>query len=103
MEQFDGLPSRLHHLALRAIAERLRRQVLTASADALSQVVGVDPQMLAPGVATVDEEMNMRVVGVVVVDGHPLEPRPQVALHVRDERPRVRLEVELLRLLGARR
>jgi hypothetical protein len=51
----------------------------------------------------VDEEMNMRVVGVVVVDGHPLEPRPQVALHVRDERPRVRLEVELLRLLGARR
>src|SRR5262249_44603905 len=52
------------------------------------------------GVSTADEEMNMRVVGVVVIDGHPLEARPQVALHVGDERPGVPLEVETLGVLG---
>src|SRR5438552_13304276 len=42
LESFDGLPSRLHDLALGAIAERLRRQVLTAPADALPQVAGME-------------------------------------------------------------
>src|SRR2546425_268432 len=92
MEPFDGLPSRLHDLAFRAVAERLRRQVLTAPADTLPQVIGMDPDALASGVPTADEEMNVRVVGVVVIDRHPLESRPQVALHVGDERPAVRLE-----------
>ena len=41
----------------------------------------------------------MRVVGVVVVDGHPVEPRAQVALHVRYERACVRLEIEALPVL----
>src|SRR5262249_2860901 len=40
VEPFYGLPSRLYDLAFRAIAERLRRQVLTAPADSLAQVIG---------------------------------------------------------------
>src|SRR5207244_3861885 len=77
-----------------------RRDVLAAPADSLPQVVGMDLETSASGIPTADKEMNVRVVGVVVVDGHPLEARPQVALHVRDERPRVRLEVEPLGVLG---
>src|SRR5437867_4643696 len=50
VEPFDGLPSRLHDLALRAIAERLRRQVLTAPADALPQIIRMDPEALASGI-----------------------------------------------------
>src|SRR5439155_27160088 len=100
LKPLDGLPSRLHDLALRAIAERLRRQVLTAPADALPQVIGMDLEALASGVPTAEEEMNVRVVGVVVIHGHPLESRPQVALHVRDERPCVRLEIQALGVLG---
>src|SRR5438094_10070483 len=42
LKPFDGLPSCLHDLAFRAIAERLRRQVLATPADALPQAIRID-------------------------------------------------------------
>src|SRR5258708_1001480 len=44
-------------------------------------------------------QVYVRVVGVVVVDGHPLEARFQISLHVRYEGSRVCFEVETLRVL----
>src|SRR5262245_51393432 len=99
VEPLDRLPARLHDLALRAVAQRLGREVLAAPADTLPKVIGMDPEALAWGVPTADQNMHVRVTGVVVVDGHPLEARAEIPLHVRDECSCVRLQVEALSVL----
>src|SRR5215831_8550899 len=47
VETLDRLSARLHDLALRAVAERLGREVLAAPADTLPKVIGMDPEALA--------------------------------------------------------
>ena len=99
-EALHGPPARLDDLALRAIAEHLRGQVLAAAPDPLLDVVGMDLEGLASGISTAHQKVHVRVVGVVVVDGHPFQTGTQVALHLRDEGAGVRLEVELVAVLG---
>src|SRR5206468_4526949 len=98
-EPLHGLPARLDDLALRAIPEHLSREVLAAPPDPLLQVVRMDLEGLAACVSTAHQKVYMRVVRVVVVDGHPLEARSQISLHVRHEGPRVRLEIKAIGML----
>src|SRR5881628_734540 len=99
-EPLHALPPRLNDLALRAIPEHLGRQILAAPPDPLLQVVRMDLEGLAACVSTAHQKVHMRVVRVVVVDGHPIEARSQISLHVRHEGPRVRLEIKAISMLG---
>jgi len=98
-EPLHGLPARLDDLALRAIPKHLGRQVLAAPPDPLLQVVRMDLEGLAACVSTAHQKVHVRVVRVVVIDGHPLEVRSQISLHVRHEGPRVRLEIKAIGML----
>ena len=60
----------------------------------------IERQRTALIVAAPDEDVKVRVIRVVVIDGHPLEAGPEVLLHPRQERSRVRAEVEPGGLLG---
>src|SRR5207245_11041142 len=70
-----------------------------APRDRLLEVVRMDPEGRAACVSTAHQKVHMRVVRVVVVDGHPIEARSQISLHVRHEGPRVRLEIEAIGML----
>ena len=50
-------------------------------------------------VSTAHQKVHVRVVRVVVIDGHPLEVRSQISLHLRHEGPRVRLEIKAIGML----
>ena len=70
------------------------------SADAPPDIGAVDRKRSAAAVAASDQEVDVRIVAVVMVDRDPFERRPEVVLHLNDERTRVRSEVEPVRLRG---
>jgi hypothetical protein len=58
-------------------------------------------QQRSPGFVTPpDRNVNVGVVRVVVVDGHPLEPRPEIPLHGVQDAPGVAHQIERLAALG---
>ena len=59
----------------------------------------MDLERLAASVPAANQKMHVRVVGIVVVDRDPLQPRTKITFHVRYESPGVRLEVEAVCVL----
>src|SRR5436189_636327 len=80
-------------------AEGLRGDRLAPLPNALLDVRGVEGQRATLVVAAPHEDVQMGVVGIMVIDRDPLESRPQVLLHPGDQRSRVGAEVEARRLL----
>src|SRR6185437_7822420 len=66
-------------------------------ADAATDVVAADDQVRAVVGAAADQKMDMGIVRVPVIDGDPVEPRAEIALHIGDELAREGLEVADLR------
>jgi hypothetical protein len=52
-----------------------------------------DDEVFAGVVAPAHDDVRVRVVGVPVVDGHPIEARAQVGFHAAHEVPRVGAQV----------
>ena len=55
-------------------------QLARPLSDAMRNVVAVDDQVLAPFVASVDDDMDVGMAGVEMVDRHPVEPGAEILL-----------------------
>ena len=102
-------PPLLLHLALQGLLDLqlgarpqpFGRQFGGTMAEAISDVVARDDEVFAGVVAPAHDQVGMRVVGVPVIDGHPLQPCAQVGLHAAHEVPRVGAQVfEFRAILG---
>ncbi|ESW94196.1 hypothetical protein X772_01520 [Mesorhizobium sp. LSJC280B00] len=74
----DGLAD----VEVRAEPKRLGENVARPIAHALADVVARDDKALAIVGNAANEDVNVRMFGVPVIDGYPVEPRAEVALHV---------------------
>ena len=97
----------LHHaraagqdLVVRPEAEHPRGKLLAAIPDAPLDVARIDREGAAVIVSASNQEMDVGVVGVVVVDRDPLEPGAEVVLHLAHEGAGMEAEIELRPLLG---
>jgi hypothetical protein len=103
-------PPLLLHLALQGLLDLqlgarpqpFGRQFGGAMAEAIGDVVARDDEVFAGVVAPAHDDVRVRVVGVPVVDGHPIEARAQVGLHAAHEVPRVGAQVFQLRAILGR-
>ncbi|EGY00786.1 hypothetical protein AZA_86051 [Nitrospirillum viridazoti Y2] len=76
-------------------------QVLSAGAHPLLDVVAGDDEVLAVVRDAPHDDVDVRVLGVPVIDGHPIELGAEVLLHLADQLAGVALEVgHLGRILG---
>ena len=67
----------------------------------MADIVAGDDQVGADLVDAAEHDVRVRVVGVPVVDGHPVEPRAEIRLHAGHEVAGVGAQVaELGRILG---
>ena len=57
-------------------------------------VVGVDPEIVAVEIDAPDVDVDVRVVGVVMIHGGPVEPPPEVALDLIHQLSREFFQVE---------
>ena len=77
-------------------------QFARAFAQAMADIVARDDQVPAARVLAADDDMGVGMPGVIVIDRHPIERRPQVLLDPGHEPPRQRLEVIIFHaVLGA--
>jgi hypothetical protein len=75
-------------------------QLLGAGAHAVGDVLAIETDREAVAVDAADDDVRVRVVRVVVVDGRPVQTAPDVLLHLSHEPPDVGGHVELLAVLG---
>ena len=59
-----------------------RRPLLGAQPHAVGDVVLGDDEVLARFVLAPDDDMAVRMAGVEMIDGDPIEPSPEVILHL---------------------
>ncbi len=57
-------------------------QFLGARAQAPADVVAGDHQVRPFLIYTPDEKVDVRVVGIPMIDSHPIEPRAEIGLHL---------------------
>ena len=60
----------------------MRHQFLGPRPQAAADVVAGDDEILAGLVDAADQQVDMRIVGVPVIDGDPVEPGAEVGLHL---------------------
>ncbi len=77
--------------------EFLRCQVLGAGAHALLDVVARDDEVLAVVADAAHDDVDVRMLGVPVIDGDPIELGAEILLHLADELAGEALEVGHLR------
>ena len=70
-------------LALRT--ELNRHQFGRSLAHAVTDVIAMDDEGVAAIVSAAHDQMDVRIVGVPVIDPHPIQPRSEVVLHLPDE------------------
>ncbi len=80
--------------------QRPGRRVLAPLPDAVGDVGPRKEERSAVRIATADDHVQVRLGRVVVVDGHPLEPRPEVAFHRRHELAGVLAQVHAVAVFG---
>ena len=73
------------HLLLRLAAQLQRDHLARPLADAVSDIVAGDVEALAVVGHAANEDVGVRVPGVVVIDGDPIESGPEVRLHLRHQ------------------
>src|SRR6266700_4211537 len=66
------------NLQLRSWAKLARDEVAGAGAQARSNIIPANDEVGTVVSAAPHKDMNMRMLGVPVVDGHPIEPRPEI-------------------------
>jgi hypothetical protein len=71
----------------------LRNQVLGAGAHPLLDVVAGDDEVPAIVRDAAHDDVHVRLTGVPVIDGDPVEPRVEIAFHLSDQLARKALEV----------
>ena len=59
-----------------------RYKLLGPGAQAAADIVAGDHEVLPCLIDAAHQKMDMRIVGVPVVDGDPIEPGPQVGFHL---------------------
>ena len=62
-------------------------------AKSVGDVVAGDDEVFAGVVASAHDQVCVRVVGVPVIDRHPIQPRAQVGLHATHQVPGVGAQV----------
>ena len=81
-----------------AARTELQRDALGgAVAEALADVVAADNEVLPVIGPAADQDMDVRVVGVPVIDGHPVEPGAEIALGIGHQLAREGPEIRHLR------
>jgi hypothetical protein len=96
----DNLLASSYDFALRPQAELSLHDFLAARANARLHIFGRDLQLLAMLVSPADQDMNVGIIGVVVIDSDPLETRSEIAFHRRHEIACVRFEIESRSVFG---
>src|SRR3546814_10990580 len=71
----------------------IRRPPRATLTDTLFPYTTLFRSVFAGVVAPAHDDVRVRVVGVPVVDGHPIEARAQVGLHAAHEVPRIGAQV----------
>ncbi len=71
------------------------RHFLAEFPDGGSDVVAIESEDFAVFPDASYEHVNVSVIGVVVIDRDPFEPRPKIALHGRDQVARMLLQIDL--------
>ena len=69
-------------------------------AHAVADVVPADDQVTTGIVHAAHEDVHVRVVGVVMGDRHPVQPRAQILLHLRQQVARVALQLQARAAFG---
>src|SRR3989442_7661108 len=87
-------------LVVRPEAEHPRGKLLAALPDAPLDVARIDREGAAVIVSASNQEMDVGVVGVVVLDRDALEPGAEVVFHLAHEGARMDAEIELRTLFG---
>ena len=96
----DDLLASSYDFALRPQAELSLHDFLAARANARLHIFARDLQLLAVLVSPADQDMNVGIIGVVVIDSDPLETRFEIAFHRRHEIACVRFEIESRSVFG---
>lgn len=86
-------PQGLLNLQFGAWPQPLGRQFGGAVAEAVGDVVARDDEVFAGVVAPAHDQVGVRVVGVPVIDRHPIQPRAQVGFHAVHQMPGVGAQV----------
>ncbi len=94
-------PPLLLHLALQGLLDLqlgarpqpFGRQLGGAMAEAIGDVVARDDEVLAGIVTPAHDQVGVRVVGIPVIDCHPIQPRAQVGFHTVHQMPGVGTQV----------
>ena len=81
-------------------AEHPCRELLAPGTEPGLDVGRRDLERPPVGVSPAHEQVHVRVAGVVVVDRCPLERGAEIALHLGDQRPRVRGQIQPRSVLG---
>lgn len=103
-------PPFLFHLALQSLLDLqfgarpqpFGRQLGGAVAETIGDVVARDDEVFAGVVAPAHDDVHVRVVGVPVVHGHPIEACAQVGFHAAHEVPRIGAQVFQFRAILGR-
>ena len=80
---------------LQARAQGSGQQFPAAAPYSVLHVVPREPQLSSTVVHATHGDVDMRVIGVVVVDRGPLQPSSQVLFHLGDQGARMRTEIDL--------
>lgn len=62
----------------------------------MRNVIPGDHQILPSVILAAQDDMRVRVAGVVVIDGDPIELRAQILLHLAHQAPDERLKIVIL-------
>ena len=95
----DQLPQLLH-LAFRSEFET--DEGPRPRADAMIEVVGCDHQVMAFVVAAANDDVRVRMSGIEMVDGDPIEMAFQIILHLRQQTADERFEILQVRAILGR-
>jgi len=96
----DFLGVRAADVELLSRAELLGRDLLGAPAQAIRDVAAIEPDLAPVPVDAADDDVGVRVIGVVVIDCGPFELAPEVSFDARHQAPDVDGEIELVRVFG---
>ena len=90
----------LQDVEIGAIAERVGRQFHRPMPQAIGDVVATDDEIAAAGIATVHDDVHVRLIGVVMDGRNVVESRAEIAFHRAHEIARETFQIEIAAALG---
>ena len=85
---------------LAAWPELVCGQFLGSQAQGLREIRSVNSKLSVSGVDAADDQVHVGIVSVVVANGGPAQPTPEILFHPLDQSPCVVLQVQLIPGLG---